>query len=197
MCRQGEGRGIPICGRHGWYRIHHAKACRHGEQQHHHQQERGRGKIHNVSTVLFFSSACVYPEYLQDRDYEELGDRYVLKESDAFRLTLTAFTCGRSCSQSSYTGRITLDHGLGIRIAWFHNIQGTMTAWRESRCKAPAALCRKTAMLPPEGGEIEVWGDGHQVRPFLNVKDCCEAAYRLMQCSDNEYYVLGEHGKPR
>jgi len=154
-------------------------------------------RIHDVDKVFFSSSACVYPEYLQDRDYEELGDRYVLKESDAFPADPDSFYGWEKLFSEQLYWAYHLDHGLGIRIARFHNIQGTMTTWREPRCKAPAALCRKIAMLPPEGGEIEIWGDGHQVRTFLNVKDCCEAVYRLMQCPDDEYYALGEQGKPR
>ena len=37
------------------------------------------------------------------------------------------------------------------------------------------------AELPPEGGSIEVWGDGLQTRSFLLVDECVEATYRLMQ----------------
>ena len=47
--------------------------------------------------------------------------------------------------------------------------------------RAPAAICRKVAELPPEGGSIEVWGDGLQTRSFLLVDECVEATYRLMQ----------------
>jgi nucleoside-diphosphate-sugar epimerase len=35
-------------------------------------------------------------------------------------------------------------------------------------------------MLPSNGGEIEVWGDGLQTRSFLFIDDCIEATRRLM-----------------
>ena len=50
----------------------------------------------------------------------------------------------------------------------------------EGREKAPAAICRKVASLPEEGGAIEVWGDGLQTRSFLFVTECVEATRRLM-----------------
>jgi GDP-D-mannose 3', 5'-epimerase len=52
--------------------------------------------------------------------------------------------------------------------------------WEGGREKAPAAICRKVALLPAEGGEIEVWGDGLQTRSFLFIDECIEATRRLM-----------------
>jgi hypothetical protein len=46
--------------------------------------------------------------------------------------------------------------------------------------KAPAAICRKVAELPEEGGTIEVWGDGEQTRSFLYIDECIEATRRMM-----------------
>lgn len=45
--------------------------------------------------------------------------------------------------------------------------------------KAPAAMCRKVAEAP-DGGEIEMWGDGEQTRSFLYINECLEAVARLM-----------------
>jgi nucleoside-diphosphate-sugar epimerase len=36
-------------------------------------------------------------------------------------------------------------------------------------------------MLPEEGGEIEVWGDGTAERNFIYVEDLCDGIYTLMQ----------------
>ena len=52
--------------------------------------------------------------------------------------------------------------------------------WRK-RKSTPAAICRKVAELPNEGGTREVWGDGLQTRSFLLVDECVEATYRLVQ----------------
>ena len=64
-------------------------------------------------------------------------------------------------------------------MARFHNIFGPQGTWCGGREKAPAALCRKVAEAP-DGGEIEIWGDGLQTRSFLYVDECTEAVRRLM-----------------
>ena len=72
------------------------------------------------------------------------------------------------------------NHGVQVRVARFHNIFGPDGTWDGGREKAPAALCRKIAQAP-EGGEIEIWGDGMQTRSFLYVDECVEAVRRLVE----------------
>ncbi len=43
-----------------------------------------------------------------------------------------------------------------------------------------AAMCRKAAETP-DGGEIEVWGDGQQTRSFLYIDDCISAVLAFMR----------------
>lgn len=74
------------------------------------------------------------------------------------------------------------NYGLNVRIARFHNIFGPNGSWSSGREKAPAALCRKVALCP-EGGQIEVWGDGTQTRSFLFVEECVEGVRRMMNQS--------------
>jgi nucleoside-diphosphate-sugar epimerase len=71
--------------------------------------------------------------------------------------------------------------GIDVAVARYHNIYGPFGTWDGGREKAPAAICRKVAKLPPEGGSIEVWGDGNQTRSFLFIDDCIEATRRLMR----------------
>ena len=73
------------------------------------------------------------------------------------------------------------NYDVPVRIARYHNIFGPEGTWTGGREKAPAAICRKVAELPQEGGTIEVWGDGLQTRSFLFVDECVEATYRLVQ----------------
>jgi nucleoside-diphosphate-sugar epimerase len=40
-------------------------------------------------------------------------------------------------------------------------------------------MCRKVAETP-DGGEIEIWGDGKQTRSFLYIDECIEAVRRLV-----------------
>ena len=72
------------------------------------------------------------------------------------------------------------NYGIDIRIARFHNIFGPEGSWNDGREKAPAAFCRKVAEIP-DGGEIEMWGDGEQTRSFLFVDECLEGVMRLMK----------------
>jgi nucleoside-diphosphate-sugar epimerase len=71
------------------------------------------------------------------------------------------------------------NYGVEVHIARFHNVFGPEGTWTGGREKAPAAMCRKAAMAP-DGGEIEIWGDGKQTRSFLFIDECIEGVLRLM-----------------
>jgi nucleoside-diphosphate-sugar epimerase len=75
------------------------------------------------------------------------------------------------------------NYNLDVRVARFHNIFGTYGTWQGGKEKAPAAMCRK-ASETPDGGTIEVWGDGKQTRSFLYIDDCIEAILRFMRQDD-------------
>jgi nucleoside-diphosphate-sugar epimerase len=70
-------------------------------------------------------------------------------------------------------------YGMQVRIARFQNCYGPEGTWRGGREKAPAALCRKVAEAP-DGGTIEVWGDGTAIRSYTYVADMVEGIYLLM-----------------
>jgi nucleoside-diphosphate-sugar epimerase len=72
------------------------------------------------------------------------------------------------------------NYNLKVRVARFHNIFGPYGTWQGGKEKAPAAMCRKVAETP-NGGEIEVWGDGQQTRSFLYIDECVEAVLRFMR----------------
>tara|TARA_Y100000114_G_scaffold21481_1_gene17308 strand:+ start:59 stop:703 length:645 start_codon:yes stop_codon:yes gene_type:complete len=72
------------------------------------------------------------------------------------------------------------NHGIPVRIARYHNIFGPEGTWDGGREKAPAAICRKVALVEEQSGSIEVWGDGLQTRSFLFIDECIEATRRLM-----------------
>ena len=73
------------------------------------------------------------------------------------------------------------NYGIPVRVARYHNIFGPEGTWRGGKEKSPAAICRKVAELPAEGGEVEIWGDGEQTRSFLYIDECIDATYRLVQ----------------
>ena len=71
------------------------------------------------------------------------------------------------------------DYGFETRIVRFHNVYGPLGTYDGGKEKAPAAISRKVA-LAPDGGEIEVWGDGQQTRSYMWIDDCVEGLTRLM-----------------
>jgi nucleoside-diphosphate-sugar epimerase len=94
-----------------------------------------------------------------------------------------------------YTERMcrhyTEDFDLKTRVVRFHNIFGPQGTYDGGREKSPAAICRKIA-LAPDGGTIEVWGDGKQTRSYCYIDDCVEGIYRLMQSNYSAPLNLGQ-----
>ncbi len=70
--------------------------------------------------------------------------------------------------------------GMKVRIARFQNCYGPEGTWRGGREKAPAAISRKVACAP-DGGVVEIWGDGSAVRSYTYVDDMVDGIYRLTQ----------------
>ena len=83
------------------------------------------------------------------------------------------------------------DYGLETRVARFHNIYGPLGTWDGGREKSPAAIARKVALVP-DGGEIEVWGDGLQTRSYCFVSDCVEGILRLMRSDCPQPLNIGD-----
>jgi len=129
----------------------------------------------NNSRIFYSSSACMYPEHNQiDPDNPNC------EESSAYPANPDSeYGWEKLFSERLYLafGR---NYGMQVRVARYHNIFGPLGSWKDGREKAPAALCRKVAMAP-DGGEIEVWGDGKQTRSFLYVDECLEGTIRLLR----------------
>jgi nucleoside-diphosphate-sugar epimerase len=70
-------------------------------------------------------------------------------------------------------------YGMKVRIARFQNCYGPEGTWTGGREKAPAAICRKVASIP-DGGNVEIWGDGSAVRSYTYVADMVDGIFRLM-----------------
>jgi nucleoside-diphosphate-sugar epimerase len=143
---------------------------------------------HSINkTKLFYSgSACMYPEHNQlDPDNPNC------EESSAY----PANPDSEYGWEKLFSERLFLSYSrnykLPVAIARYHNIYGPEGTWEGGREKAPAAICRKVAKLPLEGGEIEVWGDGLQTRSFLYIDECIEATRRLMQSDFSQPINIG------
>jgi GDP-D-mannose 3',5'-epimerase len=133
------------------------------------------GVRRKVGKVFYSSSACMYPAYNQeDPKNPKCGEATAYPAAPD-----SEYGWEKLFSERLYLA-FSRNHGLNVRVARFHNIFGPEGTWQGGREKAPAALCRKVAEQP-EGGEIEIWGDGEQTRSFLYIDECIEAVRRLMK----------------
>jgi GDP-D-mannose 3',5'-epimerase len=129
----------------------------------------------NKTRIFYSSSACMYPEHNQlDPDNPDC------REESAYPANPDSeYGWEKLFSERLYFA-YNRNYSIPVRVARYHNIFGPEGTWEGGREKAPAAICRKVASLPQEGGTIEVWGDGKQTRSFLYIDECIEATRRLM-----------------
>ena len=133
--------------------------------------------IHNATKLgipryFFSSSVCVY------RDMKP-GEPE-MTEAEA----IPAHPDNEYGWEKLYAERMAMaygrNRGIKVRIARFQNCYGPEGTWTGGREKAPAAICRKVAMVK-DGEEIEVWGDGSAIRSYTYVDDMVDGIYLLMQ----------------
>ena len=129
----------------------------------------------NKTKIFYSGSACMYPEHNQlDPDNPDC------REESAYPANPDSeYGWEKLFSERLYFA-YHRNYDIPVRVARYHNIFGPEGTWEGGREKAPAAICRKVAELPPLGGSIEVWGDGLQTRSFLFIDECIEATRRLM-----------------
>jgi len=150
--------------------------------------QREINEIHGINKTKFFysGSACMYPEHNQ-LDPENPN----CEESSAY----PANPDSEYGWEKLFSERLFLsyyrNYKIPVAIARYHNIYGPEGTWEGGREKAPAAICRKIALLSNQGGEIEVWGDGLQTRSFLYVDECIEATRRLMASNFSDPINIG------
>ena len=83
------------------------------------------------------------------------------------------------------------DFNLEVRVARFHNCYGPYGSWYGGREKAPAALTRKFVEAKiKEKNEIEIWGNGEQVRSFMYVDDCLDGVLKLIDLISEIQLIL-------
>ena len=135
------------------------------------------GRKAKVKRFFYSSSACIYPAHNQQDP-----DNPICSEESAYPAAPDSeYGWEKLFSERLYLA-YSRNYGLEVHIARFHNIFGPEGTWQGGREKAPAAICRKVAEAP-DGGEIEIWGDGKQTRSFLYIDECLEGVRRLMESS--------------
>ena len=143
-------------------------------------------RVQGCKRLLYTSSACIYPGYLQ-KD----ANVTPLKEEDAYPADAEDGYGWEKLYTERACRHYREDFGLETRIVRFHNIFGPLGTYDGGREKSPAAICRKIALAHP-GGDIEVWGDGNQTRSYCYIDDCVEGIYRLMRSNHAEPLNLGQ-----
>ncbi len=135
-----------------------------------------------VARYFYSSSVCIY------RDMEP-GEPE-LNETDAY----PALPDNEYGWEKLYAERVAMAYGrrygLAVRIARFQNCYGPKGTWQGGREKAPAATCRKVAEAP-DGGTIQVWGDGTAVRCYIYVDDLVDGIIRLTHSELEEPVNIG------
>ena len=133
----------------------------------------------NKTKIFYSGSACMYPEHNQlDPDNPDC------REESAYPAAPDSEYGWEKLFSERLFFAYHRNYGIPVRVARYHNIFGPEGTWEGGREKSPAAICRKVAYLPDEGGTIDVWGDGKQTRSFLYIDECIEATRRLM---DSEF----------
>jgi len=142
-------------------------------------------KENNVQKFLFSSSACVYAQSKQ-----KSAEVTPLKEEDAYPADPEPGYGWEKLFAEELCRYYYHDYKFETRIVRFHNVYGPLGTYDGGKEKSPAAISRKVAQAR-NGGEIEIWGDGHQTRSYMYVDDCVEGLIRLMASNHREALNLG------
>lgn len=167
----------------GYITSQHAQIARNDTMMNLHMLEAAR--INEAQRFLFSSSACIYPQHLQ-RD----ANVTALKESDAWPADPEEGYGLEKLFMEKLCQYYMEDWGLETRVVRFHNVYGPLGTYEGGKEKAPAAISRKVALCP-DGGTLDIWGDGQQTRSFMFIDDCVEGIYRLIQSDFREPLNLG------
>jgi len=167
----------------GYITAYHADITRNNIMINVHMIEAAR--LNGVKLFLFSSSACIYPQYLQ-----KSPDVTPLREEDAYPADAEEGYGWEKLFMEKLCLYYYSDYGFETRVVRFHNVYGPLGTYEGGKEKAPAAICRKVGLVP-EGGEIEVWGDGGQTRSFMYIDDCVEGLIRIMKSDFREPLNLG------
>ncbi len=170
----------------GFISSHHAEILHNNSLINLHTLDAAREN--GVKKYLYTSSACIYPEHLQEN-----ANVTPLKEEDAYPAYPQDAYGWEKLISERLCKLYREDYGIETRTVRFHNIFGEKGTWDGGREKAPAALSRKIAMAKLTGNhQIEIWGDGEQTRSFCYIDDCVDGIYRLMMSDFSEPLNLGQ-----
>ncbi|UCC53147.1 MAG: NAD-dependent epimerase/dehydratase family protein [Anaerolineaceae bacterium] len=125
-----------------------------------------------VPRYFFSSSVCVYRDMWPGET--ELTEAEAIPANPNNEYGWEKLYAERMAMACARNKRMT------VRIGRFQNCYGPEGTWVGGREKAPAAICRKVAEAP-EGGAIDVWGNGSAIRSYTYVDDIIAGIRKLIQ----------------
>ncbi len=133
-----------------------------------------------VGRYFLSSSACVYHDQCEgDRELAE-RDVWPAQPDNLYGL------------EKLYSEEVLQAYGrkypMAVRIGRFQNTYGPFSSWKGGKEKAPAAMCRKVAECP-DGGTIEIWGDGTAIRAYTYISDLVDGVRLLMRTGGKGVHV--------
>lgn len=136
-------------------------------------------KEKGCGTIFYSSSVCMYSSEAAANRASELMAYPANPDSD--------YGWEKLYSERLYLA-YARNYGINVRIARFNNTYGPYGVYEGGREKAPAAMCRKVIMAD---GEMEVWGDGTQIREFIFIEDLLSAIECLLNSSEETSVNIG------
>lgn len=129
-----------------------------------------------VRRFFFSSTACVYASFHQNR-----LDIHPLRESEAYPADPEDGYGWEKLFSERMCRHFQEDYGLETRVARYHNVYGPYGTYTGGREKVPAAACRKIIeAIKSKSFQVEIWGDGKQLRSFTHISDCIDGTLLLM-----------------
>jgi len=138
---------------------------------------------------LFSSSACIYPQQLQEDGSHLTNSNYRLAEGEAYPADPDSHYGWEKLTMERLCNLFHEEFALPVRIARFHNIYGPGIDYFSERSKAIGSLCRKALRYPKES--FVIWGDGQQSRSFCYIRDLIYGLVKLMDSDWQEPINLG------
>lgn len=136
-------------------------------------------EINFKGKVFYSSSACMYPQEIQEHTESEALAEHMAYPGNPD----SEYGWEKLFSERLYLA-YARNYGINIRIARFHNIFGINSCYNNGREKYPAAVSYKIANAK-NGDTISIWGDGLQTRSYLNVDECLNCVFKLMDSDVN------------
>ena len=140
-----------------------------------------------IKKFFFSSSACIYPTDIQS-DQKSVA----LKEDTAYPANSEDGYGWEKLFSERMCKHFFEDFNIEVSVARFHNCYGPNGSWFGGREKAPAALARKFVEAKVNNlNEIEIWGNGEQVRSFMYVDDCLDGILKLIDSNFRDPINIG------